>query len=271
MDGLRRFRVLEPVAKHALTVERVDAVVVVSVLLEYGLGVLAEAGRVAPDLGRGTGEVHRASGHLDLAGGGMGDRLPHPAGEHLGVREYLRHVLDVARRDVVLAEATEEVGRREPPEVFVEERVEVVAVVDPVGVRREALVVDEVIALSALAPLFGSQMLTWIVNAGGLGIVTAWLMVAVSFLVLRYREPEMERPYKVPAGRFVGLAGLGLAAFFVYLYLPGGKSALAWPYEWAIVLLWCVLGVVLYSISEGHSDEHATEAARRLEQLDESA
>ncbi|ELY61517.1 cationic amino acid transporter [Natronococcus jeotgali DSM 18795] len=110
-------------------------------------------------------------------------------------------------------------------------------------------------------------MLNWIVNAGGLGIVVAWLLVAVSFLILRYSEPEMDRPYKAPAGWAVGLLGLALTAFFVYLYLPGGQSALLWPYEWAIVLLWCLLGIILYSVSEGYSEEHATMAAKKVEQL----
>ncbi|UWG49011.1 Amino acid transporter [Halanaeroarchaeum sp. HSR-CO] len=125
--------------------------------------------------------------------------------------------------------------------------------------------------LSALAPLFGETMLTWIVNAGGLGIVTAWLMVAISFLVLRRREPTLDRPYEVPAGRVVGVAGLLLAAFFVYLYLPGGQSALAWPYEWAIVFLWVALGVVLLSVSEGYDEERVEVAKRKLNELEDSA
>lgn len=122
--------------------------------------------------------------------------------------------------------------------------------------------------LTAIAPFFGQQMLTWIVNAGGIGIVTAWFLVAVSFLVLRWREPDMHRPYEVPAGRVVGILGLVLAGFFVYLYLPGGASALAWPHEWLIVILWTVLGVVLYGFSEGHSEDHAEDMVDRLEKLE---
>lgn len=125
--------------------------------------------------------------------------------------------------------------------------------------------------LSMLAPLFGEQMLVWIVNAGGLGIVVAWLLVAVSFLVLRHREPGMDRPYTVPAGRLVGLLGLGLAVVFVSLYLPGGQSALVWPYEWAIVLLWCALGGGLYVLSGGSTDAHADEVVRRLERLQDES
>ncbi|WP_440767157.1 APC family permease [Natronorubrum sp. DTA7] len=122
--------------------------------------------------------------------------------------------------------------------------------------------------LSVLAPLFGEQMLTWIVNAGGLGIVTAWFFVVVSFLVLRYREPEMDRPYRVPAGYLVGALGFVMTAIFVSLYLPGGGSALLWPYEWLIVLLWCILGVVLFVVSGADTTASAEDLAGKLESLE---
>lgn len=99
--------------------------------------------------------------------------------------------------------------------------------------------------LSVLAPLFGERMLVWIVNAGGLGIVVAWVVVVVSFLVLRVREPEMDRPMKLPAGKAVGVLALLLTLGFTAMYLPGAPSALQWPFEWGIVLLWAVLGVGL--------------------------
>ncbi|NUB93903.1 APC family permease [Haloterrigena sp. SYSU A558-1] len=108
--------------------------------------------------------------------------------------------------------------------------------------------------LSIFAPLFGEQMLVWIVNASGLGLVVAWFLVVISFFVLRYREPELNRPLELPFGYAFGAAGLVLTAVFIGLYLPGGPSALVWPYEWAIVLLWAVLGAVLYGVSSTDSD-----------------
>ena len=59
--------------------------------------------------------------------------------------------------------------------------------------------------LATLAPLFGRKMLVWIVDAGGFGIVIAYTCVAISFLVLRYREPDMVRPFRIPAGKLVGM------------------------------------------------------------------
>ncbi|MFD1562542.1 APC family permease [Haloarchaeobius amylolyticus] len=103
--------------------------------------------------------------------------------------------------------------------------------------------------LSVLSPLFGEQMLIWIVNAGGFGIVVAWVMVVISFLVLRVREPEMNRPLKIPGGKAVGVLGLGLTLGFTAMYLPGAPSALQWPFEWGIIFVWVVLGIGLVSQS----------------------
>ena len=112
--------------------------------------------------------------------------------------------------------------------------------------------------LSFVAPFFGRNALVWLVNAGGLGIVLAYAIVAISLLVLRKREPEMTRPFMVTNGVFVGYAALALSLGIGFLYMPGSPSALTWPYEWAIVLLWSFLGVVLYRVS----------AARQLKPTD---
>ncbi|UTW45296.1 amino acid permease [bacterium SCSIO 12696] len=104
--------------------------------------------------------------------------------------------------------------------------------------------------LSALAPLLGSKALVWFVNAGGLGIVIAYGFVALSFLVLRKNEPEMERPYKLKYGNTVGFLALAAAVGLVALYLPGSPSALVWPWEWLIFIGWSLLGFVFYTMTK---------------------
>lgn len=104
-------------------------------------------------------------------------------------------------------------------------------------------------ALSVVAPFFGRPALVWLVNAGGLGIVTAYAFVAVSFLVLRRREPELERPFRVPAGGAVGTLALLLSLGLFVLYLPGSPAALVWPQEWLLVLVWVLLGAALFAAS----------------------
>jgi APA family basic amino acid/polyamine antiporter len=100
-------------------------------------------------------------------------------------------------------------------------------------------------ALSVFAPLFGRQALVWLVDAGGFGIVVAYAFVALSFLVLRLREPDMNRPYAVKYWRSTACIALGLSLAFIALYLPWSPAALVWPYEWAIVGGWGLLGLLL--------------------------
>lgn len=99
--------------------------------------------------------------------------------------------------------------------------------------------------LSIIGPFFGRPALVWVVDAGGLGIVIAYGMVAWSFLVLRRKEPELARPYRVRHGKLVGSSALLFSIGLGILYLPGSPAALLWPQEWAIVLVWAILGVVL--------------------------
>jgi APA family basic amino acid/polyamine antiporter len=103
--------------------------------------------------------------------------------------------------------------------------------------------------LSIISPFFGRPALVWLVNAGGLGIVVAYIFVAASFLVLRRNEPELERPYKTPFGSATGVVALILSIGLVFLYLPGSPSALIWPQEWGIILFWVVLGAILYALA----------------------
>ena len=99
---------------------------------------------------------------------------------------------------------------------------------------------------SMFAPLFGRPMLVWVANAGGLGIVIAYAMVVASFLILRRKEPDMPRPYRVAAGNWVGGAALVMSLAIGWLYMPGSPAGLVWPYEWAIVGGWAALGVLIF-------------------------
>ena len=99
-------------------------------------------------------------------------------------------------------------------------------------------------ALSVLAPLFGQKTLVWMVDAGGLSIIIAWVMVAVSFVILRRREPAMERPFRAPGGQVTGVIAVVLGVGLGVLFLPGLPAALVWPYEWVVIVLWWLVGVV---------------------------
>ena len=100
--------------------------------------------------------------------------------------------------------------------------------------------------LCFFAPLFGREILVWLVNAGSFAIVIAYLFVVVSFIALRVRAPEHSRPFRVPFGIPLGIVTLVLTLGLLMLYLPGSPAALLWPEEWGMVLFSIMVGAVLY-------------------------
>jgi len=117
--------------------------------------------------------------------------------------------------------------------------------------------------LSVAAPLFGAVMLDWLVTAGGLSLVIAYFMVATSFVVLRVREPEMDRPFRLSGGMVVGPAAALLSLGLGVLYLPGMPAALGMA-EWVIIAGWWALGVVFF-VKVPHVG-HGPDALQRIEE-----
>lgn len=128
---------------------------------------------------------------------------------------------------------------------------------------------------STIAPLFGRPALVWLVDAGGLGLVVSWLMVAISFIILRKKEPKMKRPFRLQGGTSIGWIAVIMALGITILYMPGMPSALVWPYEWVIIFAWAALGFVLYKVSiakygKEYSDQHMKEEISRVIKYEEN-
>lgn len=102
--------------------------------------------------------------------------------------------------------------------------------------------------LTMLAPFAGRKMLVWISDAGNFGCCFAYCMVALSFMILRKKEPDMPRPYKVPCYKFFGTMAVIMSGFMVAMYcIPGSGGNLIFQ-EWLMVLGWSALGVVFYVV-----------------------
>lgn len=102
--------------------------------------------------------------------------------------------------------------------------------------------------LSLAAPFFGRNMLIWISDAASFACCLAYCMVALSFLILRKKEPDLDRPYKVKHYRFVGIMATILSGMMVILYLIPGSGCALTVEEWIIVGGWTVLGVIFYAV-----------------------
>lgn len=98
--------------------------------------------------------------------------------------------------------------------------------------------------LSVIAPFFGRAMLVWIMNAGNFGCCMAYCMVAISFLILRKKQPEMARPYKVKNYKLVGCLAVIMSGFMVAMYIIPTSSCALTVQEWIIAGGWSIMGIL---------------------------
>lgn len=110
--------------------------------------------------------------------------------------------------------------------------------------------------LSFLAPFFGRTMLVWISNAASFACCITYCMVAMSFLLLRKKEPDLHRPYKVKHYKFVGMTASLLSGIMIALYIIPSSGCSLTVEEWIIVGAWTILGAVFYVVCKKHYGEN---------------
>ncbi len=90
-----------------------------------------------------------------------------------------------------------------------------------------------VAVLAAIVPL---DLLLALVN---IGTLSAFSIVCLGVLVLRFAEPERERPYRAPCGPAVAILGLGMC---LYLMIGGLSGA-----TWVRFIVWFLVGIAIYA------------------------
>ena len=105
--------------------------------------------------------------------------------------------------------------------------------------------------LSAIAPFFGAPMLNWAVDASSPLIVLTYGLVAVTFVILRRTQPQMDRPLRIGGkgrgGVVIGAVAAVLCAALLLVYIPGLTPisvTLAWQ-SYPMLGVWFLAGVVL--------------------------
>lgn len=116
------------------------------------------------------------------------------------------------------------------------------------GAPRMANIVLAVLTL--IGPFLGKKMLVSLTNVSALAFIFSCMMVSFACLKMRFTEPDLPRPYKVPGGKIgIGCACLAGAIIVLLMVVPMSPAALA-PVEWAIVLAWLIIGLVLSAITK---------------------
>jgi len=112
------------------------------------------------------------------------------------------------------------------------------------------------------AALLGRGAMIAFVDVGSFCIAAAFLGVSLSFLKLRSKYPELERPYLAPGGKVTGYISIaGSLLILLAITLPGSPAALKWPLEWMILIFLCLLGALIWFIS-GRSRRNLAKSER---------
>ena len=112
------------------------------------------------------------------------------------------------------------------------------------GIPKRAIVA---LAILATLGLFaGKGLLTPLITMGGIAFLVAWFFVAVGVLRFRGKEPETERPFKVPGGKaMIWIAILICAALTLMMIVPGTLISLG-IVENSLLAAWVIIGLVVY-------------------------
>ncbi|HCC99298.1 MAG TPA: hypothetical protein DER64_02125 [Planctomycetaceae bacterium] len=118
--------------------------------------------------------------------------------------------------------------------------------------------------ITALAACLGRGALLAFINVGSFCISVAFVGVALSLLRLRVIAPEMERPYRLPAGKLVAAcAAVGSSLVVLAMVVPASPAVLR-PIEWAILAGLCVCGIIFWSVGRPQRETIPEEDRARL-------
>ncbi|HKV50498.1 MAG TPA: amino acid permease [Gemmatimonadaceae bacterium] len=104
------------------------------------------------------------------------------------------------------------------------------------------------VVVAFVAGLFPIAVLTQLT---AMGTLLAFVMVCMGVLVLRKREPHLNRPFKTPGMPWVPIAG-ALICFAQMVGLPGET--------WARLVIWLVIGLFIYFFYGRHGAERMRES-----------
>ena len=123
------------------------------------------------------------------------------------------------------------------------------------GTPTNALIFTLVLALAF--GLLGEGALIWFLDTGGVYIGIAWFIGVVSMYRIRRRYPNVESPYRVRLAWLPAIGGVAALLVILATLVPGTDMSLAWPYEYAILAAWVVLGVVIYALAPKDDENQA--------------
>jgi len=94
-----------------------------------------------------------------------------------------------------------------------------------------------IITATMVAIIGGFLPLGVVAELANIGTLTAFIMVSIGVIILRYKQPALLRPFKVPLFPFLPIASAVISLYLV-LHLP--------RITWIRFISWLILGIIFY-------------------------
>lgn len=104
--------------------------------------------------------------------------------------------------------------------------------------------------ISVLSLFLGRAMLVWIADCASCACCIAYCMVSVSFGILRKKEADVERPFRIKHYKVICALASTMAAMLAVLYVIPGSGCTFTMEEAAIMGMWIVVGIILFIIGK---------------------
>ena len=100
--------------------------------------------------------------------------------------------------------------------------------------------------VTVIGPFLGHDVLTPLATVASAGFIFSCVAAAFSCLKLRFSEPDLARPYRVPGDMIgIGIACINSLILLFFIVMPGAPSSLT-ASNWLLLVLWTCLGSALY-------------------------
>ena len=105
--------------------------------------------------------------------------------------------------------------------------------------------------LSLVGPFLGANMIDSITCFSAAAFVLSWALTCWSLIMLRKKEPNLNRPYKIPGGlAMAGFAAIVATVVLICMFIPASPFYVG-AQAVKMFIGWLIIGLILYLASSG--------------------
>lgn len=114
-----------------------------------------------------------------------------------------------------------------------------------------------------ITPFFGQNALVWFINTSSLSALISYCFVIMAFLILRKKDADLHRPFKIKGGIIFGRITLAVSVLYLVAYIfnetiEGGNVP-----EFIIIGAWVVLGLAFAAYAK-RGNAHISDEEREI-------